>query len=219
MDSATLCGAGDTQECVVHSTAAVPGQDTDSAMSLYRTFIALKVPVTSELAEVLDWLGRLGPAVRPVRPECLHLTLKFLGETPIGQVDEIVEVLTGVVSGWSGFELVFRGIGQMPPRRPRVIFAELADPDLHAPLVAGPAAAIEEAMEALGFARERRGYRPHLTLARIRTRPPVELDEIIETYAEETLAELTCDGFELIRSDLGSGGARYTTLAKLPLSG
>jgi 2'-5' RNA ligase len=188
-------------------------------MSLYRTFIALRVPATPELGEVLDWLGRLGPAVRPVRPECLHLTLKFLGETPAGRLDEIVGALTEAVSGWSAFGLVFRGIGRMPPRRPRVIFADLADPDLHAPLVAGPAAAIEESMEALGFARERRPYRPHLTLARIRGRPPAELDEIVEAYAESTLAELTCAGFELIRSDLGSGGARYTSLARLPLSG
>lgn len=188
-------------------------------MSLYRTFVALKVPVTPELAEVLDWLGRLGPVVRPVRPGCLHLTLKFLGETPAGQVEGIVGALTEAVSGWRAFELVFRGIGRMPPRRPRVIFADLADPDLHVPRVAGPAAAIEESMAALGFAREGRPYRPHLTLARTRGRPPAELDEIIETYAEATLAELTCDGFELIRSDLGPGGARYTTLAKLPLSG
>lgn len=188
-------------------------------MSLYRTFVALKVPVTSELAEVLDWLGRLGPAVRPVRPECLHLTLKFLGETSIGQVTEIVGALTESVSEWSPFELVFRGIGRMPPRRPRVVFADLGDPELHVPRVTGPAVAIQESMEVLGFAREPRPYRPHLTLARIRGRPPAELDEIVETYAEEILAEMTCESFELIRSDLGPGGARYTTLAKVPLPG
>ena len=188
-------------------------------MSLYRTFVGLKVPLTSELAEVLDWLGRLGPAVRPVRAECLHLTLKFLGETPAGQVGDIGTRLTEVVSGCGVFDLGFRGIGLMPSHRPRVVFADLDDPLHDAPKVGGPAAAIEDSMEGLGFARESRPYRPHLTLARVRGRPPVELDELAEVFEEVLLSELTCTEFELIRSDLGSGGARYTTLARLPLSG
>lgn len=188
-------------------------------MSLYRTFVGLKVPVTPELAEVLEWLGRLGPAVRPVRVECLHLTLKFLGETPVGQVRDIVTTLTEVVSGCGAFDLGFRGVGLMPSHRPRVVFADLDDPLHDAPGVGGPAAAIEDAMEGLGFARESRPYRPHLTLARVRGRPPVELDELVEAFDEVRLSELTCTEFELIRSELGSGGARYTTLARLPLSG
>ena len=64
-------------------------------------------------------------------------------------------------------------------------------------------------MEGLGFARESRLYRPHLTLARIRGRPPVELDELVEAFDEVRLSELTCTEFELIRSELGSGGPRY----------
>jgi 2'-5' RNA ligase len=187
-------------------------------MSLYRMFIALKVPASAELAEVLDWLGRLGPAVRPVRPECLHLTLKFLGDTPAGQVDEIIGRLTESVSGWRAFELAFCGIGRMPARRPRVIFAELSDPAQQVPRFAAAVMAIEESMEELGIARERRAFRPHLTLARIRGRPPGELDEIIETYSEQTLAEVRFEEVELIRSDLGPSGARYTTLAAVRLS-
>ena len=109
-------------------------------MSLFRTFVALKVPSTSELGEVLDWLGRLGPGVRPVRADGLHVTLKFLGETAAGQVEEIAESLRKTASEWNPFELVFRGISQMPIRHPRVIFADLADPDHHVPLVAGPVA-------------------------------------------------------------------------------
>ena len=73
-------------------------------------------------------------------------------------------------------------------------------------------------MAGLGFARESRPYRPHLTLARVRGRPPVELDELVEAFDEVRLSELTCTEFELIRSELGSDGARYTTLARLPLS-
>ena len=188
-------------------------------MSLYRTFVGLKVPVTPELAEVLEWLGRLGPAVRPVRPECLHLTLKFLGETPAGQVRDIIATLTEVVSGCGAFDLGFRGVAMMPSHRPRVVFADLDDPLHDASKVGGPATAIEDSMAGLGFARESRPYRPHLTLARIRGRPPVELDELVEAFDEVPLSELTCTEFELIRSELGPGGARYTTLARLPLSG
>ena len=188
-------------------------------MSLYRTFIALKVSSTPELEEVLDWLGRLGLGVRPVRPDVLHVTLKFLGEIAAGRVEEIVGSLRQTASAWDPFELVFRGIGQMPIRHPRVIFADLADPDHHVPLVAGPVADIEEAMVGLGFDAESRPFRPHLTLARIRSHPGAELDEIRLAYEEVVLAEVRCDHFELIRSELAPGGARYTTLATLPLSG
>lgn len=184
-----------------------------------RTFVALPIPLTNPLEELLDWLGQLGPEVRPVRPDGLHVTLKFLGETAGGQVEEIVELLRETVSAWDSFELVFRGIGRMPPRRPRVIFADLADPDHQVPLVAGPVAAIEEATVGLGFDAETRPFRPHLTLARIRSRPGGELEQIRLAYEEVILAEVRCDHFELIRSDLGAGGARYTTLATLPLSG
>jgi 2'-5' RNA ligase len=188
-------------------------------MSLYRTFIALKVSSTPELEEVLDWLGRLGPGVRPVRPDVLHLTLKFLGDIASGQVEEIAGSLRKTASAWAPFELVFRGIGLMPTRRPRVIFADLADPDHHVPLVAGPVADIEEAMAGLGFDAESRPFRPHLTLARIRSHPGAELDEIRQAYEEVILAEVRCEHVELIRSELAPGGARYTTLATLPLSG
>lgn len=188
-------------------------------MSLYRTFIALKVSSTPELEEVLDWLGRLGLGVRPVRPDVLHVTLKFLGEIAAGQVEEIAGSLRKTASAWDPFELVFRGIGQMPIRRPRVIFADLDDSDHHLPLVTGPVADIEEAMVGLGFDAESRPFRPHLTLARIRSHPGAELDEIRLAYEEVVLAEVRCDHFELIRSELAPEGARYTTLATLPLSG
>jgi len=115
--------------------------------------------------------------------------------------------------------LVFRGIGQMPPHRPRVIFADLSDPEREVPLMAGPVAEIEEAMASLGFGAESRPFRPHLTLARIRSHPGGELDEIRLAYEDVVLAEVRCDHFELIRSELAPGGARYTTLVTQPLVG
>ena len=184
-----------------------------------RTFVALPVPLTAPLEELFDWLGQLGPGVRPVRADGLHVTLKFLGETAAWQVEEIAESLRKTASKWDPFELVFRGIGQMPPRRPRVIFADLSDPECEVPLMSGPVAEIEEAMVGLGFDAESRSFRPHLTLARVRSHPGVELDEIRLAYEDVVLAEVRCDHFELIRSELAPGGARYTTLATLPLPG
>ena len=184
-----------------------------------RTFVALPVPLTAPLEELFDWLGQLGPGVRPVRADGLHVTLKFLGETAAWQVEEIAESLRKTASKWDPFELVFRGIGQMPPRRPRVIFADLSDPEREVPLMAGPVAEIEEAMVSLGFGAESRPFRPHLTLARIRSHPGAELDEIRLAYEDVVLAEVRCDHFELIRSELAPGGARYTTLVTLPLVG
>ena len=66
-----------------------------------RTFVALPVPLTTRLEELFDWLGQLGPKVRPVRPGGLHVTLKFLGDTPVGQTEELVELLRDTVSAVS----------------------------------------------------------------------------------------------------------------------
>ena len=182
----------------------------------WRTFIATRVPRLPVLDELLSGLQEMGPSVRAVRGENLHLTLKFLGETSPTQVPEIIASLETHCRDLSSVRLAVRGLGAFPDaRRARVAWAGLtpANP------VVELAADIEASMKKLGFAREPRPFRPHLTLARIRGRCPTGLTGLIQSRVETDLGEFLLGQIELIRSVRGRDGVRYETLHACRLAG
>ena len=106
-----------------------------------RLFIAVHVPPTPPIEVVLRRLDRLGPTVRPVAAEQLHLTLRFLGQTPEDRAAPIAAALDRAVAaaGVGPFELHLKGLGRFPkngsfraagpgPKAPRVVFAVVAAP-------------------------------------------------------------------------------------------
>lgn len=133
-----------------------------------RCFVALPVPeaVRRKAAEVIATLNDGGPDVKWVAPDNLHLTLKFLGETPEGQVPELGQALEEACAGRPSLRLEITTPGAFPnPRHPRVVWLGLTG-DLE-PL-AGLAAAVERALAPLGYPSEDRPFRAHLTLGRAR---------------------------------------------------
>ena len=192
-----------------------------------RLFIALDLPETWKQAlgtlqrEMQTAITqRLGAKVRPrwVRPEAIHLTLKFLGDTPAGQLEALTTALAQAVPVEPGFELTLSRVGAFEQRRaPRVILATVsiegrAFIDLYE--------RIETWLAAAGWPRETRTFHPHLTLAR--------LPDAIDNAGCRTVADMTTsfkspqapvwhvDRVHLIRSHLEPGGARYEHLAIFP---
>src|SRR5947209_14928511 len=108
--------------------------------------------------------ARALPGVRFVRPEGLHVTLKFLGEVSEERAERTVEALRGVRA--SPFELELRGTGFFPnEKRPRIFWVGLhAHP---ADALGQLATQVEEACAVVGFPREQRPFQPHVTLARL----------------------------------------------------
>jgi len=177
-----------------------------------RLFVALDLPeaVRRALAELIAQLKPKSRAARWVRPESMHVTLKFLGHTDGHKLDSIRAVLATIHSK-RPVELHFRGIGFFPnERRPRVIWSGIEAARNLFELVA----ATEQALEPLGFARESRAFVPHLTLARLNSGPGVEnlvaAAEAMKSYdfgaAQET-------EFHLFESVLKRSGAEYKKLA------
>lgn len=192
-----------------------------------RLFVALDLPRAWQetLGALQDAMRdavqqRFGDAVRPrwVRPEGIHLTLKFLGETPASRLDALTAALAQAVPDEPGFSLGLGRAGSFEARRtPRVIFATVIDErQALLPLYER----VETWLAAAGWAREKRGFRPHLTLAR--------LPETLDDATRHAVAGLTTaleapqtpiwrvDRVYLIRSHLGPGGARYERLAAFP---
>ncbi|MGB2640384.1 MAG: RNA 2',3'-cyclic phosphodiesterase [Candidatus Acidiferrum sp.] len=182
-----------------------------------RLFVALEIPaaVRDNLAALLKDLRVLSAQLadkraRWVRPENLHVTLKFIGEAAPEKLDGIRAALAKIRSDVP-VELQFQGLGFFPnAAHPRVLWAGVQASTNLATL----AADVDGALETQGFAREGRALTPHLTLARFE---PPGLHEKLRGAIEEraTLAFGSCKAreFHLIESRLKSSGAEYTSLA------
>ena len=176
-----------------------------------RLFVALEIPsaVRENLAALLKNLRAVSPQTRWVRPENLHVTLKFIGEVPEAKFSAIRSALVGVRS-YEPATLDFRGLGFFPnEKHPRVFWAGIeASPNLKI-----LAAEIEQATEKLGIPREQRPFSPHLTLARFEPRrPPEKLRAMIQENAARDFGSLRTSQFHLIESKLKRCGAEYTTV-------
>jgi RNA 2',3'-cyclic 3'-phosphodiesterase len=174
-----------------------------------RCFIAVKIPPLDALRPVLKELAAMGRAVKTVEPENLHVTLKFLGETDRNAVPEIGSVLKAAAGVYQRCVLNLSGLGVFPhERRPNVVWAGLEGSQT----LAGLAVDLEPELEPLGFFPEERPFVPHLTLARIKARPPESLFDLLARHARTAFGTATIDHVELIRSELGLDGAKYTVL-------
>jgi 2'-5' RNA ligase len=139
--------------------------------------------------------------------------LKFIGETECAKLDPIRAALAELRSS-THVELQVRGLGFFPNARwPRVFWAGVQASDNLAEL----ATDIDAACAALGFAREKHPYSPHLTLARLEsTLPPGALRDAIERNEARDFGSFRASEFHLIESKLKSAGAEYTTVQSFP---
>ncbi len=158
--------------------------------------------------------------LRWVRPEGIHLTLKFLGETPREKVAPITQALTASTAGVPAHELSLGKLGTFGSRgSPRVLWVDL-DGDLE-PLLR-LAEQVERALVPLGFPPEGRRFSPHLTLARVR---PESARDVAGPLAQAVGAvsapkvAINVREVSLMMSKLGPGGAVYTQLEAFPLVG
>jgi RNA 2',3'-cyclic 3'-phosphodiesterase len=138
-------------------------------MDVIRAFIAIEMPtaVRAELSRLSDLLAGQTPAgsVRWVKPELIHLTLRFLGDTAVAKLPALSNALDTVAGQSVPFALQLGQLGCFPnPQRPRVIWVGL-DGDKR-PLLALKQA-LDAALVPLGWAVEQRPFQAHLTVGRV----------------------------------------------------
>ena len=180
-----------------------------------RAFIAVKMPVLPKLHAVMRSLAAMGWPVAAVSPDNLHVTLKFLGDTPVARVEAIQREIASAVSGQAPFVLKVESLGAFPNAdRPSVVWVGLLDAEPLNSL----AERLQMSLTSLGFARESRPFQPHLTLARIKGRPSRELFDVLRRHADTHFGTVEIHLVELIRSELHREGAKYTVLSSQALS-
>jgi 2'-5' RNA ligase len=187
-----------------------------------RLFVALEIPaaVRDNLAAQMKELRDLSVQVadkRPrwVRPENLHVTLKFIGELSPTKLEGIRSALAAI-HPVAPVDLQFRGLGFFPDDLyPHVLWAGI-EASANLPSLA---ADIDSTLETQGIAREKRAFAPHLTLARFE--PPglhEKLRAVIQQNSKCEFGSLQAREFQLIESKLKPAGAEYTSLASFPIT-
>jgi len=185
-----------------------------------RLFFA--VPMTDEVSRVVhEAVGRIPlehPPWRWIPPHNYHITLKFLGEVEERLLPGLVDAASGAAGTVRPFELSFVRFGAFPSiSRPRVLFFEA---DRGSGELARLAERLEEELVPLGFEREGRRFRAHLTLARVRNRPRPEVQRVLESVPDLPTAALQrVERFVLMQSTLSRSGARYDELGSFALGG
>jgi 2'-5' RNA ligase len=189
----------------------------------WRLFIAIEPPppVLEAVRGAQTDLKRRVPdgVARWVKPEGVHLTLKFLGDVPQNQLDDLQSVLSDAAAGLQRFALYVQGVGCFPnTRRPRVVWLGLGG-DLES--LSTLQARVEEHVVPLGYPTEDRAFHPHLTLARADRRASRDdlsaLGELIERTTSGKLADWPVGALSLMRSQLRPGGAVYTQVHEVVL--
>jgi 2'-5' RNA ligase len=182
--------------------------------STLRAFIAAKIPCTPDLRDVLRELGRMGRAIRPTQEDSLHLTLKFLGDTLWEQTADIAQAMRGAAQEVPSVEALLYGLGAFPnPARPSVIWAGIEPAD-DLVLLAGR---LDERLADLGFAPEARAFHAHVTLGRVKFRPPEALTAVLSRLRDATFGDVAIESIELYQSEPSPAGSRYTVLAAAQL--
>jgi 2'-5' RNA ligase len=179
-----------------------------------RVFIAIDLPneIRDALSEVQRELQPLTDSARWVAPESIHITLKFIGEIPEKRLEDIDTALTGLT--WKPFTVTVRGVGFFPgTRSPRVFWA-----GMEAPTMKDLAEQLDTRMERLAFDREKRAFRPHITLARARdSRMDSSLVAAADKFEEHDFGSFVVDRVFLFKSTLNPTGAVYEKLKEFLL--
>ncbi|MEO8201102.1 MAG: RNA 2',3'-cyclic phosphodiesterase [Gemmatimonadota bacterium] len=181
-----------------------------------RLFAAIPIPepALGELASVLERLRSMDWPVRWVRPEGLHLTLKFFGQVPGDETDLLENALARAAEGHGPVPVACTGLGSFPPgRRARVIWMGL-DAPAGLELLQD---SVERSCESAGYAVEGRPFRPHVTLGRVLEGKNLPINALEHVSPINEIAFLA-EKIVLFESRPASGGPSYIPLRSIGLT-
>lgn len=185
-------------------------------MSLFRGFIAIDIKAVPKLIEFEKDITKTGVNVKLVEPENVHITLKFLGDTEEALIDDIEQIMKDAVKKSKPFTIQLKGAGVFPNQKYiKIVWIGIKQGEQ----IGAIAQAIDEHLSTLGFAKEKRAFSSHLTIARVRSaRNKQELLQVLEKYNDVLFAEIMVDMITLKKSELTQKGPIYTTLREVNIS-
>ena len=183
----------------------------------FRGFIAVDVPPSPALERFAGDLRTASASLKVVSADQLHLTVKFLGDTEEGLVPEIVTAIREAAAGVRPFEDRVQGTGAFPSlSRMNLIWVGVqgAEP------IARIANALEVSLESLGFAPEKRAWKAHVTLARVKGHRDLDrVRGVLEGHRDDLFGSHRVDGIFSKKSVLTPQGAQYSVVETVVLGG
>jgi 2'-5' RNA ligase len=158
-------------------------------------------------------LNLSGREVKWVRPEQIHLTLKFLGEVRDEMLTQVCETVTQTAAQCGNFDLYVKGMGVFG-RPARVVWAGTEA----CPPLMSMQTAMDNAFEKIGWDKEQRPFAGHLTLCRVKTAAAgKKLATAIDLWENEVFGTVWVDKVVLYESRLSSAGPEYNAVCTAPL--
>jgi len=190
-----------------------------SSDNTIRTFLAIEIPkeILDQFERVQYRLGRsMTGVIRWAKPGSIHLTLKFFGNITERDIRNITDALQAKAPALASAPVAIGTLGVFPNlTRPRVLWVGMTEGVKE---LTALQAEVETALEAQGFTREERPFRPHLTIGRMKADRRIDgLDKAIEDHKGFAAGTFTATEMVLFRSDLKPTGPVYTPLAKFKL--
>lgn len=188
-----------------------------------RLFVAVPLP-SAPLAACRELVGAvragpLGRVPRWVHLDNLHLTVRFLGDTPADLVPDVALAVRDALTGIPAFDVELAGAGMFPgPRKPRTLWLGI---EQGAAGLSALADALDAPLEPLGWPRDERPYRPHLTVARLDAAAPAQGIAVAEALVAAATGWRTgfrADRVVLFRSHLGGGPPRHEPVVEVRLA-
>jgi 2'-5' RNA ligase len=182
-----------------------------------RLFVAIALPdeILSNLESAQKKFKRFGRDAKWVKPQSIHLTLKFLGYVDPEKLRDIEKLLSKAVVSFVPIPVSIKGCGFFPnARRPSVFWVGVDSKEI-LPVQQH----LEDTFEQLGFEKENRAFNPHLTLARFRDPHGwMHLVEEANKFQNEVFGEFVAISLILFESVLHREGAQYTRLGEFPFA-
>ena len=194
-------------------------ETSDISVTRIRTFIGVDVGrvIRDRLVALQATLGQAGTDVKWVEATNLHVTLLFLGEVEDRQIAQICAMVAETTAAHQSFQLSVERAGCFPtPRRPRILWAGIGN---GADALVALHGDLEKPLTKLGYRREERRYKPHITLGRVRSSAPADgLAKALAQQATWKGGETLVRELHVMSSELTSRGPNYTILSRAPLA-
>lgn len=182
-----------------------------------RVFIAVALPpkTVGMIAGIEEKLKGTEGRISWVRPENIHITMRFLGDVEEGRIDDIHHAMSNAICGVKPFSILLGGVGAFPSlAHPRALWVGVDGVELLGTIYDR----LEGELEGIGFAKERRPFYPHVTIGRVRRLAVKEsMAERIKRLGVVEPVSVPVESLLLFKSDLQPSGAVHTVLREARL--
>jgi len=184
-------------------------------MNQFRRFIAVEIPINEKIKKLHEEIARLSTNIKLVELENMHITLKFLGDTNEDIIENIHHIIQNSIQDIQPFSIQLKGTGVFPNQNYiKVIWVGIEKTEKMSLI----SSSLNTQLSTLGFKEEKRGFKPHLTIGRVKSAiGKDQLISIIDKYREIIFDKIIIDCIYLKKSTLTPKGPIYEILKEIKI--